>query len=244
MKTLVIAKKVVIELIRDKRTVLLMFVAPLLILCLLNLMFSASTKTKVTIGTVDVNNQINRKMDQVDGTTVKKYESEKHAKKALDANSLDGVISYKSKQYDVTYANLDVSKTVMTKKVLESALMKDNVSKLQSMVVKQGQVIAKLTGQQESVKMNKSKISIKNHYNYGNSKTNFFDKMAPILIGFFVFFLCIFNFRNGAIKRTNKWYSRKIISYTCKEKRNSLWIYARLWLNGIGASKSDNSCRN
>ena len=56
MKTLVIAKKVVIELIRDKRTVLLMFVAPLLILCLLNLMFSASTKTKVTIGTVDVNN--------------------------------------------------------------------------------------------------------------------------------------------------------------------------------------------
>lgn len=188
MKTLVIAKKVVIELIRDKRTVLLMFVAPLLILCLLNLMFSASTKTKVTIGTVDVNNQINRKMDQVDGITVKKYESEKHAKKDLDANSLDGVISYKSKQYDVTYANLDVSKTVMTKKVLESALMKDNVSKLQSMVVKQGQVIAKLTGQQESVKMNKSKISIKNHYNYGNSKTNFFDKMAPILIGFFVFF--------------------------------------------------------
>ena len=187
MKTLVIAKKVVIELIRDKRTVLLMFVAPLLILCLLNLMFSASTKTKVTIGTVDVNNQINRKMDQVDGITVKKYESEKHAKKDLDANSLDGVISHKSKQYDVTYANLDVSKTVMTKKVLESALMKDNVSKL-SMVVKQGQVIAKLTGQQESVKMNKSKISIKNHYNYGNSKTNFFDKMAPILIGFFVFF--------------------------------------------------------
>lgn len=177
MKILVIAKKVVIELIRDKRTVLLMFVAPLLILCLLNLMFSASTKTKVTIGTVDVNNQINRKMDQVDGITVKKYESEKHAKKDLDANSLDGVISYKSKQYDVTYANLDVSKTVMTKKVLESALMKDNVSKLQSMVVKQGQVIAKLTGQQESVKMNKSKISIKNHYNYGNSKTNFFDKM-------------------------------------------------------------------
>ena len=177
-----------LEVIGDKRTVLLMFVAPLLILCLLNLMFSASTKTKVTIGTVDVNNQINRKMDQVDGITVKKYESEKHAKKDLDANSLDGVISYKSKQYDVTYANLDVSKTVMTKKVLESALMKDNVSKLQSMVVKQGQVIAKLTGQQESVKMNKSKISIKNHYNYGNSKTNFFDKMAPILIGFFVFF--------------------------------------------------------
>ena len=34
MKTLVIAKKVVIELIRDKRTVLLMFVAPLLICCL------------------------------------------------------------------------------------------------------------------------------------------------------------------------------------------------------------------
>lgn len=81
MKTLVIAKKVVIELIRDKRTVLLMFVAPLLILCLLNLMFSASTKTKVTIGTVDVNNQINRKMDQVDGITVKNMKVKNMLKK-------------------------------------------------------------------------------------------------------------------------------------------------------------------
>ena len=148
MKTLVIAKKVIIELIRDKRTLLLMFVAPLLILCLLNLMFSASTKTKIEIGTVGVNKQINQKMEQVDGVTVKKYKNEKQAKKDLDTSSLDGVIIYGNNQYDVTYANLEVSKTTMTKKVLESALTKNNVSKLQSIVVRQGKLISKLTVQQ------------------------------------------------------------------------------------------------
>ena len=43
MRTLAIAKKVMKELFRDKRTLAMMFVAPAFIMWLMNLMFSAST---------------------------------------------------------------------------------------------------------------------------------------------------------------------------------------------------------
>ena len=43
MRTIAIAQKVIKELLRDKRTLALMFVAPVFIMWLMNLMFSAST---------------------------------------------------------------------------------------------------------------------------------------------------------------------------------------------------------
>ena len=53
MRTIAIAKKVVKELLRDKRTLALMFVAPVFIMWLMNLMFSASTTVNVKLATQD-----------------------------------------------------------------------------------------------------------------------------------------------------------------------------------------------
>ena len=49
MRTIAIAKKVIKELLRDKRTLALMFVAPVFIMWLMNLMFSASTTVTVKL---------------------------------------------------------------------------------------------------------------------------------------------------------------------------------------------------
>ena len=46
MRTIAIAKKVFKELLRDKRTFALMFIAPILIMWLLNIVFSADTTEK------------------------------------------------------------------------------------------------------------------------------------------------------------------------------------------------------
>ena len=45
MRILAISKKVLKELLRDKRTLAMMFVAPILIMWLMNVMFSASSTT-------------------------------------------------------------------------------------------------------------------------------------------------------------------------------------------------------
>lgn len=51
MRTLAITKRVLKELFRDKRTLALMFLAPILIMWLMNVMFSASSNTNVNIST-------------------------------------------------------------------------------------------------------------------------------------------------------------------------------------------------
>lgn len=51
MRSLAITKRILTELIRDKRTLALLFIAPILIMWLLSIMFSATTDTHVTIGT-------------------------------------------------------------------------------------------------------------------------------------------------------------------------------------------------
>lgn len=67
MRTLAIAKRVLLELIRDKRTLILMFLAPILIMWLMNVMFSANSTTHVDLATVNVTQTVRRNMDNVKG---------------------------------------------------------------------------------------------------------------------------------------------------------------------------------
>ena len=58
MKILAISKKVFLELLRDKRTLILLFIAPVFIMWLMNAAFSANTETNVSIAAVDVSDSI------------------------------------------------------------------------------------------------------------------------------------------------------------------------------------------
>ncbi|GAB5051851.1 hypothetical protein [Pediococcus ethanolidurans] len=65
MRILAIANRVIKELIRDKRTLALMFVAPIIIILLLSVLFSANSTTNVKIGTVAVSKTIRKLQEQV-----------------------------------------------------------------------------------------------------------------------------------------------------------------------------------
>lgn len=58
MRTISIAKRVAKELLRDKRTLMLMFLAPILILFLMKLVFSVNSTTDVNIATVNVKSSL------------------------------------------------------------------------------------------------------------------------------------------------------------------------------------------
>ncbi|SEM84196.1 ABC-2 type transport system permease protein [Ligilactobacillus sp. WC1T17] len=115
MRTWTIAKRVMLELFRDKRTLALMFIAPLLILWLLSVMFSVNSDVNVKLATVDVNQTVIKNMQKVDGVSIKQYSSKKDAKEALKDDKIDGVIVQRDNKYTVTYANTDSSKTTLTK---------------------------------------------------------------------------------------------------------------------------------
>ena len=99
MRTLAIAKKVMKELLRDKRTLAMMFVAPVFIMWLMNLMFSASTAVDIKLATQDLPTSLVTKMDNLDHVSVKTYNDLNQAKKDLADEKVDAVVSYKNGEY-------------------------------------------------------------------------------------------------------------------------------------------------
>ena len=178
MRTIAIAKKVIKELLRDKRTLALMFIAPVFIMWLMNLMFSASTTVNVKLATQDLPTGLITKMDELDHVDIETYQDLDQAKEALANEKVDAVISYKDGEYQVDYANTDASKTSMIRQVLRTSIASEGTDQLLSRVK---QAFPQL-------KLDAKAPEIKESYQYGDKNTGFFARMIPILIGFVVFF--------------------------------------------------------
>lgn len=199
MRALAIAKRCLIESFRDKRTLALIFIGPIVVLWLMNVMFSANSTASVSLGLVKVNQTVKKNIDNTKHVTVKKYKTETEAKQVLKAQKIDGIISYSKQKnkYNVTYANTDSTKTNLTKQVLRSALIKQNTSLLTKSMKKMQLNLAKMEPMIKQINPqfsvpspssnNAHQPKIANHYAYGNKDTNFFAKIIPLLMGFFIF---------------------------------------------------------
>ena len=178
MRTIAIAKKVIKELLRDKRTLAMMFVAPVFIMWLMNLMFSASTTVNIKLATQALPTSLVTKMDNLDHVSVQTYNDLNQAKKDLADEKVDAVVSYKDGEYRVDYANTDASKTSMTRQVLRTSIASEGSNQLLARVK---QVLPQLNLESKAPE-------IKEFYQYGDENTSFFTSMIPVLIGFVVFF--------------------------------------------------------
>ena len=178
MRILAIAKKVMKELLRDKRTLAMMFVAPVFIMWLMNLMFSASTAVNIKLATQDLPTSLVTKMGDLDHVSVQTYNDLDQAKKDLADEKVDAVASYKNGEYQVDYANTDASKTSMTRQVLRTSIASEGSN----------QLMARVKQALPQLKLEAKAPEIKESYRYGDKNTSFFTSMIPVLIGFVVFF--------------------------------------------------------
>ena len=178
MRILAIAKKVMKELLRDKRTLAMMFVAPVFIMWLMNLMFSASTAVNIKLATQDLPTSLVTKMDDLDHVSVQTYNDIDQAKKYLADEKVDAVVSYKNGEYQVDYANTDASKTSMTRQVLRTSIAGEGSN----------QLMAHIKQALPQLNLEAKAPEIKESYQYGDENTSFFTSMIPVLIGFVVFF--------------------------------------------------------
>lgn len=212
MKILAISKKVFLELLRDKRTLILLFIAPVFIMWLMNAAFSANTETNVSIAAVDVSDSIVKSLDDVKHIKAKDYKTESKANQALENQTVDAVLIFKDENdYQVTYANTDPGKTNLTRQVITSTLkqaqIQDLIENLKKAQEASAQAVKKAQSQSgnlqagdsnevnidqaETVEIDSSQgddINLSEQYIYGDEDTTFFTKMTPILMGFFVFF--------------------------------------------------------
>ena len=204
MRIFAISKKVLTELLRDKRSLALLFLAPIFIMWLMNIAFSASTDTNVQIASVNVSNAVKKSLDGVKHISTKGYKTEYAAKKALKDKKADAVLVYKDKEkYKLTYANTDTSKTALTRQAVKSTLKQVQIQELlQNLKKAQQQASAKAAqanrlpdkyqnnsqSDMSEANLNQTKQTNIQQTIYGNKDTTFFTKMVPILMGFFVFF--------------------------------------------------------
>ena len=222
MKILAISKKVFLELLRDKRTLILLFMAPVFIMWLMNAAFSANTETNVSIAAVDVSDSIVKSLDDVEHIKAKDYKTESKANESLKDEKVDAVLIFKDENiYQVTYTNTDPGKTNLSRQVITSTLkqaqIQDQIENLKKAQEASAQAVKKAQSQSgnlqagdsneanidqaETVEIKGSQaddINLSEQYIYGDEDTTFFTKMTPILMGFFVFFfvflIIYFNF--------------------------------------------------
>ena len=184
MRILAISKKVLKELLRDKRTLAMMFVAPILIMWLMNVMFSASSTTSVIIAAVDVPSSLIENLDDVEHVAVEKYTSAKAAQKDLDNQEVDAILTVDDDTYDVTYANTDSSKTALTRQAIKSVLSWSITNQFMSQVKEAVAETPSLASLLPTSNVSSTDLT----EDYGDENTGFFAKMIPILMGFMVFF--------------------------------------------------------
>lgn len=192
-RVLAIAGRIGRELLRDKRTLAMVLIMPILVLWLLNIMFSANTTTSVKIATVGVDSQITKTLDKTKHVSVVKYDKKSTANDKLKHYKVDAVLTEtSSNHYKVTYANIDPTKTSVAKAALKAAILKGKMTTMAKTSAALQAQLAQLTGQTAQTSTIKSSAGsttkITNHYNYGDADTNFFSKMIPLMMGFFVFF--------------------------------------------------------
>lgn len=177
MRVFTIAKRVSKEFFRDKRTLAMMFVAPIFIMWLMSIVFSASTTTSVSVASVNTPDNVVEIMQNVEDVSLEQFQTKEEADKKLENGEVDTVIYYDNGTYNVTYANIDSSKTVKAQQVLKSSIQGAEAKNLVEVVKK---VSPKIENNQQP--------ELKEYYNYGNADTTFFNKIAPVLIGYILFF--------------------------------------------------------
>jgi ABC-2 type transport system permease protein len=169
MRIWALIKRICQQMLRDKRTLALLFLAPLFILTLMYFIFNGNA-VNPKLAVIHVEPALINVLEKADVDVI---EYDLATKETMIADDLDGLLQLKNETFDLTLLNSNPS-------TAKQLLMKVNqafAAQAQSQLMKQNMASIDLTTK-----------SVDTHYVYGNSKTEYFDVLSPILVGFFVFF--------------------------------------------------------
>lgn len=151
--------RIIRQFLRDKRTLAMMLVAPLLILTMLHLVFNGENYVP-KVGFVDAPAFVMEKLDLEDAT-VKEYDSAKIAKEDALVREIDGYITFNG--------------PIIDKIVLEGSDPTVNGSVMKWI-------------QQATKPLTPSQGNLAVDYLHGSDDMGQFDYFGPVLLGFFAFF--------------------------------------------------------
>ena len=155
MRVLSIAKRLIKQLRGDKRSIALMFVAPVFVMYLLSTILTSAT-TKPNLDVISAPNAYLIKLQSQ--AYVNKVDSEKIALKNLNDKKIDAYIIFNGNKPKITLDGADPSITNLVMNMLNKISSNSTVQKPEITFL------------------------------HGSLNMSVFDSMAPILMGFFIFF--------------------------------------------------------
>jgi len=162
MRIRALVKRIVLQLVRDKRTLALLFMAPLLILTLMHFLFTSNGNSS-KVGIEGLSDEMVEQLKSLE-IDVLSFQETKNIENTIVENELDGFLVLKDGTLNLTIENTDPSRSkLLQTKIQQAFAMGSGKSKLM-------------------------KSELKTNYMYGSENTTFFDVLSPILVGFFVFF--------------------------------------------------------
>lgn len=186
MRPIAMVKRIFRQMLRDKRALALMMVAPLLILTLLHYLFNVETQTP-RIGVNHVETTLIEQLEDK-GIKVIEYDQFTNIKNTMVDDDLDGVVSIENDKFKIVLKNDQPSSAKALQIKIQQAISTEKAEEqANNLSVFIQNVQSKLPG--VPLKMEEVKASeINTSYIYGDKDSTFFDQLSPILVGFFVFF--------------------------------------------------------
>ncbi|WP_209121134.1 ABC transporter permease [Alkalihalobacillus sp. BA299] len=184
MRTVAVIKRIFQQMLRDKRAMALLFIVPLLVLTLMNLVFNGKTVDPI-IGVENVNQEVINQFEKSD-IIVKEFENVSGAESIIKNHGLDAFLKEDNDKTTLTLLNEDPT----VSKGLQMKIKQILSANLQSQLMQKSELQMKQSPQD----------TLKTNYLYGSENTEFFDVMSPILIGFFVFFFVFLISGMGLLK--------------------------------------------
>ncbi len=156
------------QMFRDKRTLALLFIAPLFILTMMYFIFNGNNvEPKLGVVNIDINSRLVQILKDEDISVIP-YQSANNETVVND--KLDGLLVMNNGTYELTLLNSDPTPT-------------------KALQMKINQAMATFIQETNSnAPINQQMPTLVPNYIYGDSNTTFFDVLSPILVGFFVFF--------------------------------------------------------
>ncbi|KOP71719.1 ABC transporter permease [Bacillus sp. FJAT-21945] len=186
MRVLALVKRIFQQMIRDKRALALMMIAPLLILTLLDYLLSSNEVTP-RLGVNHVDEPLTEQLGNMD-VTVLQYDQLDNLQKIMIEDELDGVLQMEDEDIQLTLLNANPSTAKVLKMKVQQAVAAENAKEQANKLSLFIQEIQnKVPGDLKKLEQKKAP-EIDTAYIYGNKETTFFDQLSPILVGYFVFF--------------------------------------------------------
>lgn len=188
MRVFALAKRIVIQMLRDKRALALMMIAPLFIITILHYLFSTEDVTP-RVGVSHTNESFIEYLKEQDVDVVQ-YDENMKLKSTTEDDELDAMVTMENDNYVIIFKNeqTGTSKAIemKVKQSIASIQKEKQTSELSSFIEEIKQMAPQLA--QLPTLAPEDIPEVEKVYVYGDEETTFFDQLAPIFVSFFVFF--------------------------------------------------------